>query len=299
MHQPLRAILHADQERGGEDRRAGNAGGQVDAFLARRGTGGRAYDLQRHKRHHQRKARDNRRHPGPFLAEHHEDRFGGGQRQPYIDGCDHQQDALRGPFKIGAKAAARLVQFGIGGEGDVVQRRDKAPGDDQREEQRFGIEAEIVDREHPPGDEDVALALDDPEQLAQRQRPAEADHPPGALEIEDRAHPEPRCNAHDQRAHCKARDRGIDKRPYAEALPCEYQRGGSRSHRGHQIGNPLAAKLEPPCKQRGGEGGKGDHCKDQRLHAQQVGHCGLAKVIRDQRGEQQLDRGKRPVGDQE
>ena len=299
MDQPLRAEAYADEEGRGEDHRSGDACGEIDALLARRGAGRRTDDLHGHQWHHQREPRDDRRHARPLRAEHHQDRFRCGQRKADVDRADHQQHALHGAFEIGAETAARLVQFGIGGEGDLVERRNEASGYDQRQEQRLRIKTQIIDREHPPCDEDVALALDDPEQLAQRQRAAEGDHPPRAPEIEHRAHPQPRGHAHYDCAHRIAGDRRIDERPDAEAEPRERQCGKRRGDRRNEIGDPLAAELEPPCEQRSGQGSEGDGEEDKRLDLQQPGDFGLAVILRHERGEQQLDRGQRAIGDQQ
>ena len=206
---------------------------------------------------------------------------------------------MHGAFEIGAQAATRLVQFCIGREGHVVERRDEASGHDQRQEQRLGIEPQLIDRENAPRDEDVALALDDPEQLAQCQRTAEPDHSPGAPEIEHRAHPQPRRYAHDHCPDRDSRDRCIDQRPDAEAVPCQRERRGCSDRGRHQIGDPLAAKFEPPREQRGGQGSEGDGEEDQRLHAQQPGDLGLTVVIGHDRGQRQLRGREQAVGQQE
>ena len=76
------------------------------------------------------------------------------------------------------------MQAAIGGEGDFVQRRDEARSEHLGQKQRLGIEAKIVRGQDAPGDEDIGLALHDPETVRDQQGGAEFQHMPRAAKIE-------------------------------------------------------------------------------------------------------------------
>src|SRR3546814_20538368 len=82
-----------------------------------------------------------------------------------------------------------MLDSGIGRKGDLVERGHEFRHEDLGQEQRSRIEAEVMRGEPAAGDEDVGLALHEPEERAERHQAAAAREGGRAPEIEARPHP--------------------------------------------------------------------------------------------------------------
>ena len=74
-----------------------------------------------------------------------------------VDGRGHQHDEANRRQKAPPHGGGIILHPRIGGKGDLIERRHELGHHQLGEEQRFGIKADVMRLESPPGDEDVAL----------------------------------------------------------------------------------------------------------------------------------------------
>src|SRR3546814_6328046 len=100
-----------------------------------------------------------------------------------------------------------MLDSGIGRKCYFVERWHEFRNEDLGQEQRSRIEAEVMRGEPAAGDEDVGLALHEPEERAERHQAAVAREGGRAPEIEARPHHPARRDRHPDRAHGEQHDR--------------------------------------------------------------------------------------------
>ena len=152
--------------------------------------------------------------------------------------------------------------------------------------------------QHAPADENIRLALDDPEKLAAQQRSAIGDHRASAAKIECGNRPEPGRQHIAQPLDPEARDRREHQCPYAPARQRADQRDGGGGDGGDQVdqGGPL--EIERPSHDRFGNRDEGGGEVEQSLHPQQVGDHRLVVIIRRDRRDSELEQGQAAIEQQ-
>ena len=153
--------------------------------------------------------------------------------------------------------------------------------------------------ESPPGDENVGLALHQPEELAEEDGGSEADDLAATAEIEARPYEQASDNRQPDRARPEQRDRRIDECPHAIARERARERGARARERRDEIDERLAPEIERARHHHLGQRDERRGQKDQRLHAQEVGNHRLAIIGRGERGAENLERGEQAVEQQQ
>ena len=153
--------------------------------------------------------------------------------------------------------------------------------------------------EHAARDEDVALALDDPQQLDDRHRAAIAHHRARTAEVEDRPDQKARRHCQHQRPREEGEQRCINQCPDAEIEPGERERADRPGDGARHIGDSLRTEGDLAREKRARQRDEGCGQEQDRLHAQHVGHDRLAVIVSRQRRDQELRDGKRSVEQEE
>ena len=192
-----------------------------------------------------------------------------------------------------------MLDAGIGGKGDVVDRRHELRDQDLRQEQARRVDAERMGIQVPPGNEDVGLALDDPEQLARRHQDAIAGDPPGASKVEARAYPCTRRHHHADGARPEQHHRRQHQGPHAQPPECAAKSREGTEHGREQVHRRLAPEIHGAAQQRIGKGDEGGGEIQQRLHAQQLGDLGVPEIGGRQRCRRDLEDRECPVQHQQ
>ena len=136
--------MDPDKEARRKHERAERAVLHPDAWLAARVASGGEQHLHRHERHREGEQMDHRHRLGPFGPEHRQHQRLGGRREPEIEGQGgHHDDPRRADERL-RHCLIVVLDPGIGGERDFVERGDELRDEDLRQEQAGRVDAELV-----------------------------------------------------------------------------------------------------------------------------------------------------------